>query len=184
MSKILDTKKREQAFLLYGKYRNIQTVSEETGLDISTLSRWKREDNWDSKLVDVSKRMKGMLNVLERAKQDLVIADMVSELSLLELLETFVAQAIAIDGVRPSKWADVLSTMKFIAERKDTIFSKAESVKRETESTPIAEESKELSDEERLKLESLKSILQTSSTSVSLDSLEYTPVTPEEAKKE
>lgn len=182
MSRIIDEKKREQAFLLYGKYRNLQTVSEETGLDVSSLSRWKREDNWDSKLVDVSKRMKGMLSVLERAKQDLVIADMVSELSLLELLETFVAQAIAIDGVRPSKWSDVLSTMKFIAERKDTIFSKAKNAKQEVDPEPVSVSDK-LSDEEKTQLESLKNILQSTSNSISLDTLEYTPAIKESVEE-
>ena len=182
MSKISDVKKREQAYLLYAKYRNRKMVADEIGVDASTLSRWAKEENWDAKLLDVSRRFRGMTAVMERAKQDLAMADMVSELSVLEVLETIVAKAISVDGLRPTKWADVMSTMKFIADRKDNIFGKAKEVEKEVSKDETAtEENKELTPEEQEKLDAIRSILSSSSKIIDLEATEYTPSEEEKA---
>lgn len=178
MNLLVSNKRKEQAYILYGRYRDVKMVAEEIGVEQSTISRWRREDNWDSKLLDVGKKLRSMVSVMERAQEDLILADMKSELSLLELLEVFVSEGISLNGVRPTKWSDLLSTLKYVSERKDSIFGKAEVIRenlkgKKGEVGPSVPD--QLSQEDKDKIDSLTAILKATKNNIDLNSIEYTP---------
>jgi hypothetical protein len=153
MSKIADPRKREDAFALYCRYRDMDLVASESGVTVQTVYNWRREDKWDSKLNDLTTRFSGMMSILQRAEKDLIIADWFSELRLLEFLELQAGQAIAIEGLRPKSWNEALNTLKFVMERKDKLFERA---KKKT--PPPAELSEQPSEEEGISEEQQKAI--------------------------
>lgn len=132
MSKIPDPRKREEAFKTYCRYRDIDLIAQESGVSVQTVYNWRREDKWDDKLNDLTSRFQGMMSVMKRAENDLIIADWFSETRLLEWLELQVGQSIALDGLRPKTWNEALATMKFVMDRKDKLFERA----RKKPSTP------------------------------------------------
>jgi transposase-like protein len=153
MSKLSDPRKREEAFALYCRYRDMDLVASEFDVTTQTVYNWRREDKWDAKLNDLTTRFSGMMSVLQRAEKDLIVADWFSELRLLEFLELQAGQAIAIDGLRPKTWNESLNTLKFVMERKDKLFERA---KRKT--FPPPESSDQPSEEEGISEEQQKAI--------------------------
>lgn len=156
MSKLSDPRKREEAFKVYCRYRDMDLIAEQFGVTTQTVYNWRREDNWDGKLSDLSTRFQGIMAVMKRAESDLIIQDWFAELRLLEFLELQAGQAIAVDGLRPTSWKDALATLKFVMERKDKLFERAK--KKPTVSdaeTPSEETAEELSDEQRKSIEEM-----------------------------
>ncbi len=54
MGRNKDTYRREQAFRLYCKTRNVTRVSEELDIPAPTLFTWKKEDKWDERIQEVT----------------------------------------------------------------------------------------------------------------------------------
>lgn len=186
MGALVDLKKREQAYILYQRSRNLTMVAQEMGVDKSTIVRWKKEENWDSKLLALGRVLRDRMDVNEKAKSDIILQDMRTELNLLDLLDTQIAEAIYVRGLRPEKWADVLATLKYSTERKDKIFGKAKEIQKEMEAEakgeikPTEEEKPPLTEEQKIKADVIKSILNDSSKIVDLNQTEYTPIATEE----
>lgn len=124
MTKLSDPRKREEAFKTYCRYRDVSVVAQEQGVTLQTVYNWRREDHWDDKLSDITSRFQGVMNVLHRASEDLVMADMYSEVRLLEFLELQAGQSIITDGLRPKTWNEALATLKFVMDRKDRLFDR------------------------------------------------------------
>lgn len=186
MSLLTDAKRKEQAFLLYSKYRKLQPVADEIGVDKATISRWRKEENWDGQLLEIGQRLGSQIAVTEQAKKDLIFANMKSELSVLEMMEAFIGEAITIKGLRPQKWSDVIATMRFVSERKDNIFGKAQALQKEMEkddNTKQADE-QELSEEEKIKIEAYKALINKATPVVDLQATEYSYTVGEPEKGE
>lgn len=121
MSKIPDIDRRRQCFRLYVRYQNLMQVSKETNVPYATLQRWKDEEDWEQKIKDRQNRLQGSLDILKKAQDNLILADQVNELKLLEHLETMIHEILLNEEVRPSSWKDVVDTMKFVFQEKRLI---------------------------------------------------------------
>jgi hypothetical protein len=121
MSKLPDLERRRQAFRLYVRYQNLLQVSKELAIPYTTIHNWYKEEQWGQKLKDRQMRLQGSIDVIKKAQDNLILEDQVSELKLLEHLETTVHNIMLTDEVRPSNWKDVIETLKFVFQEKRLI---------------------------------------------------------------
>jgi len=63
MGRNKDEYRREQAFRLYAKLRNVTKVSEELDIPLPTLFGWKKEDKWDERIGEVVSSIQGQIEV-------------------------------------------------------------------------------------------------------------------------
>jgi hypothetical protein len=161
MSKLSDPKKRDEAFKSYCRYRDMDLIAQEMGVSVQTVYNWRREDKWDTKLEDLSTRFQGVMNVMKRAEQDLIIADWFSELRLLEFLELQAGQAIAIDGLRPKNWNEALNTLKFVMDRKDKLFERARKKSVTNENNDAEPVNEEMTPQQRDAIDEMLRLVQT-----------------------
>src|SRR5215204_4704331 len=125
MSKILDQNRRDMAFRLYARYNDMEQVAHETGIPLATLQSWRRTESWDTKLRDLRAKLQASLGTLQRAREDEVLQDMVSDLKLLEFLELQIGEAMLKHNIRPTTFKDVISGLDFIMKQKRLITGRA-----------------------------------------------------------
>jgi hypothetical protein len=121
MGKVPDVHRRRQAFRLYVRYQNLLQVSKELGIPYPTLHGWYKEEHWDQQLKDRQERLRGSVDVIKKAQDNLILQDQISELKLLEHLEVTVHNLMLNEEVRPSNWKDVIDTLKFVFQEKRLI---------------------------------------------------------------
>lgn len=121
MSKHIDVDKHQQAFRLYAKCRNKSRVSKDLGIPVATIHVWAKQEGWDNKLNDLRSKLEGQLDVLRKAKDDAVLQDQVTQINLLEHLESIVADVLLENQIRPARWSDVIQTLTFIQKEKRLI---------------------------------------------------------------
>lgn len=121
MSRLPDFEKRQTAFRLFVRLRNVSRVSKETGIPVATLHVWKKEEQWEMKLTDIQKTVSSQVEVLKEAQTNLAVKDQLSELQLLELLQQKVSNALVNLNIGPTTWKDVIAGMEYISKEKRLI---------------------------------------------------------------
>jgi len=118
MSKSIDVDRRQRAFQLFARYRNLSRVSKELGIPVATLHVWKKQEGWEEKLVTLQEQLKGSLSILEKAKDNAVVAGEIAQLNVLQHLETMVAEVLVGRTIQMSKWSDVIKTLEYVQKEK------------------------------------------------------------------
>jgi len=121
MSRLPDFEKRQTAFRLYVRLRNVSRVSKETGIPPATLHVWKKEEQWEMKLADIQRTVSSQVEVIKEAQTNLAVKDQVSELQLLELLQVKVSNALVTLNIGPTTWRDIIQGMEYISKEKRLI---------------------------------------------------------------
>ncbi len=121
MSRLPDFEKRQTAFRLYVRLRNVSRVSKETGIPVATIHVWKKEEQWEMKLADIQKTVSSQVEVIKEAQTNLAVKDQVSELQLLELLQHKVSNALVELNIGPTTWRDIIQGMEYISKEKRLI---------------------------------------------------------------
>ncbi len=130
MAKPIDIDRRQRAYQLFARYRNISKVSKELGIPVATLHVWKKQEGWEEKLTRLQEQLKGSIAVLERAKDNVVVQEEIDQLNVLQHLETLVNQILVDNTIRPAKWSDVIKTLEFVQkERRLLLGEKTENIK-------------------------------------------------------
>jgi len=120
--------KREQAFQLYKKLKNLKAVSEVPGMpSYSVLLKWKEEDNWDGRIEKTQEKLEKWELILSRLENDSLLKDDVFHLMLLNNLLERTLRAIIEKDLEPSSWKEAMETLKMIFEQKRLLLGRATS---------------------------------------------------------
>jgi len=120
--------KREQAFQLYKKLKNLKAVSEVPGMpSYSVLLKWKEEDNWDERIEKTQEKLEKWELILSRLENDSLLKDDVFHLMLLNNLLERTLRAIIEKDLEPSSWKEAMETLKMIFEQKRLLLGRATS---------------------------------------------------------
>jgi len=120
--------KREQAFQLYKKLKNIKAVSEVPGMpSYATLLRWKEEDNWDERIEKTKEKLEKWETILAKLESDSLLKDDVAHLLLLNNLLERTVKAIIEKDLEPTSWKEAIDTLKMIFEQKRLLLGRATS---------------------------------------------------------
>ena len=120
--------KREQAFQLYKKLKNLKAVSEVPGMpSYSVLLKWKEEDNWDERIERTKEKLEKWEFILSRLENDSLLKDDVFHLMLLNNLLERTLRAIIEKDLEPSSWKEAMETLKMIFEQKRLLLGRATS---------------------------------------------------------
>src|SRR3970040_303874 len=119
MSKLPDVERRQTAFRLYVRFRNVSRVSKETGIPPATLHVWKKEGQWDQKVSDLQSTLSGQIEVMREAQNNLVAKDMLTEMQLLEHLQTKISTALLNNLTGPTPGQDVIRDSSLLIKRSD-----------------------------------------------------------------
>jgi len=123
-----ETIKREQAFQLYKKLKNLKAVSEVPGMpSYSVLLKWKEEDNWDERIEKTQEKLEKWELILSRLENDSLLKDDVFHLMLLNNLLERTLRAIIEKDLEPSSWKEAMETLKMIFEQKRLLLGRATS---------------------------------------------------------
>ncbi len=118
--------KREQAFQLYKKLKNLKTVSEVPGMpSYSLLLKWKEEDKWDERIERTKEKLEKWEMILAKLENDSLIKDDVAHLMLLNNLLERTLRAIIEKDLEPSSWKEAMETLKMIFEQKRLLLGRA-----------------------------------------------------------
>ncbi len=121
MARQPDLQTREDAYRLWAKIGNASKVAKEMKINIQTIHVWKKQDRWEERKARMQDKLAGQLQVMERAKENLVLDDAIQGIKLLSYLEEEVAKALITERVVIQSWKDVIDTMKFIQGEKRMI---------------------------------------------------------------
>lgn len=116
-----DRERREYCFQLYRKVQNLNHISRETGIAVTTLWRWAQEEKWDDKVLAFQEELQKHTQLLEDAKKSTELEQEVRELSFLKFLEKIIFDKIAGGELQPESWKDVLDTLKYIDNQRRLI---------------------------------------------------------------
>ena len=120
--------KREQAFQLYKKLKNLKAVSEVPGMpSYSVLLKWKEEDNWDERIERTKEKLEKWEFILSKLENDSLLKDDVFHLMLLNNLLERTLRAIIEKDLEPSSWKEAMETLKMIFEQKRLLLGRATS---------------------------------------------------------
>ena len=120
--------KREQAFQLYKKLKNLKAVSEVPGMpSYSVLLKWKEEDNWDERIEKIQEKLEKWELILSKLENDSLLKDDVFHLMLLDRLLGITIKSIIEKGLEPSSWKEAMETLKMIFEQKRLLLGRATS---------------------------------------------------------
>ena len=120
--------KREQAFQLYKKLKNLKAVSEVPGMpSYSILLKWKEEDNWDERIERTKEKLEKWEFILSKLENDSLLKDDVFHLMLLNNLLERTLRAIIEKDLEPSSWKEAMETLKMIFEQKRLLLGRATS---------------------------------------------------------
>ena len=120
---------KERAYALYRQHHRLQAVCAALGTSYGTVFRWRQEGNWDERL------LAEQLSTLPATKEELSVSiptispqeiqeKVSAELRQLDVLEMRAIAGIVLDDVRPRTWTDVMSTLRFVGERRDILAEK------------------------------------------------------------
>jgi hypothetical protein len=112
---------REEAYRLWAKTGNLARVSKDLKINVQTLTRWRNDEKWEARKARLQDKLAGQLQVMDRAKDNLVLEDAIQGIKLLGYLEEKVAEALLTERVNIESWKDVLDTMKLIQQEKRLI---------------------------------------------------------------
>lgn len=118
MSGVPDFSRREKAFHLYAQLKNMSKVAKELKIPTQTLWAWKKSEKWDEKLDQLKDKLRGQYEVLKKAEDDFVLAQDISKVKLIEVLEGEVAKAITEKRVVIDKWSDLIKTLEFTSKER------------------------------------------------------------------
>ena len=120
--------KREQAFQLYKKLKNLKAVSEIPGMpSYATLLKWKEEDNWDERIEKTKEKLEKWEMILSKLESDSLLKDDVAHLLLLNNLLERTVKAIIDKDLEPTSWKEAIDTLKMIFEQKRLLLGRATS---------------------------------------------------------
>lgn len=110
--------RRDRALLLYWRFgKNLSAVAKEPGMpQLSTLSVWKNEENWDERVEQLQEKFRGILSVQEGLTDKLEFEEDIENYKFLTVLKQLAATAITT-GIIPSNYKEVLETLKFVFEQ-------------------------------------------------------------------
>jgi len=117
MARSKDESRRELAFLEYAKNgRSLSKTSKVVGTPVQTIRRWRDQEEWDKKLAGVEDSAKAELSALANVTAPLaqLVRDEKMFLSVLRQMTVFY---VSTGKIRPEKWGDVISTLRYINER-------------------------------------------------------------------
>lgn len=118
MAGVPDFARRDKAFRLYAQYKNMSKVSKELKIPTQTLLVWKKQEKWDEKLAQLREKLKGQMEILQKAEDNFVIERDLQKIKLIEILEEEVAKAIEEKKVVIEKWQDVIKTLEFTTKER------------------------------------------------------------------
>ena len=102
MGRTKDEYRREQAFRLFAKLRNVTKVSEELDIPLPTLFGWKKEDRWEERIGEVVSSIQGQIEVStgdatsnENAAIEKLSKSLSDEISSLDLMSQTADAAVA-----------------------------------------------------------------------------------------
>jgi len=115
----IETIKREQAFQLYKKLRNVKEIAELPGMpSYSVLLKWKEEDKWDERIEQSRKKLEDWTEIISKLENDSLLKDDVMQLILLNKLLERTIYAIIEKDLEPTTWREAIDTLKIIFEQK------------------------------------------------------------------
>jgi len=136
MSGVPDFSRREQAFRLYAQYRNLSKVSKELKIPTQTLHKWKKDLQWEDKLAQLRDKLRGQVDIIERAKDNLSVAKDIQQLDFIALLEEEVAKAISEKTIVLTSWKDAIATLEYTTKQKRLLLG--EVTEREVNSVEVS----------------------------------------------
>jgi hypothetical protein len=103
---------------VYRRLRTLKDTAKETGIDQAQLSRWKKEDDWDSKMAAISEQVRedmGLNHLEKQAETSLASIEDQIHLQRLNELAVMALQAIEDGEVRFEKMSEVIQILKTLA---------------------------------------------------------------------
>ncbi len=121
MGRPKDIEKRKLAFKLYKKYNNLSKVADELGMSPSLVFSWKKEDEWDDKLLKIKTLLKTRLTLKETSENNLMVAEDEVTLNMLSELDNIVTEKIASGEIEPTTWNEIITTFRFTSDQRRLI---------------------------------------------------------------
>ena len=111
--------RRERALMLYWRSgKNLSSVSREEGMpNISTLSLWKKEDEWDNKVIELQEKFKEILSTEKSLIDRLEFSEDLENYQFVMALKRLAADGITTSGLVPTSYKEILDTLKFVFEQ-------------------------------------------------------------------
>jgi hypothetical protein len=111
MSRPKQVEKRKLAFKLYRQHSNLSKVAEEVGVSPSLVTVWKKEDEWDDKLLQLQNLLKTKLTLKETSENTALMEKDEVTLGMLKELENIVVEKVYTGEIEPT-------TLRFTTEQK------------------------------------------------------------------
>ena len=128
MAENLKEENKARAFTIYRQSRRIQNVCDVMGISYATALRWRTEDSWDERIMAEQSSLPAKLNddkfLIPQLSQKEIQEKLDNERLQLDVMEMRAVAGIVIDDIRPHTWRDILSTLSFVAERRDKLADK------------------------------------------------------------
>ena len=118
MSRPKQVEKRKLAFKLYRQHSNLSKVAEEVGVSPSLVTVWKKEDEWDDKLLQLQNLLKTKLTLKETSENTALMEKDEVTLGMLKELENIVVEKVYTGEIEPTTWNEIISTLRFTTEQK------------------------------------------------------------------
>lgn len=115
---------REKAFQLYAKLHcNKSAVGREMGIPVQTIAIWCKEEDWDNKLRALQTKLRSQYEILQKAKDNVVLQNKIGDLNILEAIELKVAEALTRDTgqLQINSMKDAILAMEFVNKEKRLI---------------------------------------------------------------
>jgi len=110
-------KERAKAFELYCQHGEIAAVEKLTSIPNSTLHKWRQEENWDDRALELRKEAASTVCELFPPEMRERILNLYRHEHLMcHLLFTKALLPVIQGIIKPKNWSDVMSTFKFIRE--------------------------------------------------------------------
>ena len=128
MAENLREENKARAFIVYRQSCRLQQVCDVLGVSYATALRWRTEDSWDQRILAEQSALPAKLNddkfLIPNLSSKEIQEKIDNERLQLDVMEMRAVAGIVIDDIRPTSWRDILTTLKFVAERRDILTDK------------------------------------------------------------
>lgn len=121
MGRPKEIEKRKLAFKLYKKYNNLSKVADEVEITHSQICKWKKEDDWDEKLLQYQDLLKTRLTLKQTSETNIMLKEDEAALGYLGTLDDIALEAIYTGEIVPTTWNELISTLRFTSEQRRLI---------------------------------------------------------------
>jgi hypothetical protein len=120
-----DPEKRQAAYKLFCRIGNKSEVARQLGLAPSVVFRWAKDDEWESRLAELKKKLTVFLNFKEQLLNNEIMSALAKDLDVLDVLQGMALEPVVQGEIRPKTWSDVLRTLDLVMKHKDRILGRA-----------------------------------------------------------